>query len=48
MRLARRIEAYEPLWFEEPTPPEAPEEMASVAAQMPHADRDRRAAHDEI
>ena len=33
LRLARRIEAYEPLWFEEPTPPEAPEEMAKVAAQ---------------
>ena len=24
LRLARRIEAYEPLWFEEPTPPEPP------------------------
>ena len=32
LRLARRIEPYEPLWFEEPTPPEAPEEMAKVAA----------------
>src|ERR1700729_635085 len=32
LRLARRIEAYEPLWFEEPTPPEAPEEMARVEA----------------
>ena len=31
-RLARRIEPYEPLWFEEPTPPESPEEMAEVAA----------------
>ena len=30
-RLARRIEAHEPLWFEEPTPPEAPERMAEVA-----------------
>ena len=30
-RLARRIEPYEPLWFEEPTPPESPEEMAEVA-----------------
>jgi len=30
-RLARRIEPYEPLWFEEPTPPEAPERMAEVA-----------------
>ena len=43
LRLARRIEAYEPLWFEEPTPPEAPEEMARVAAQcrMPIATGER-------
>ena len=33
IRLARRLEAYDPLWFEEPTPPEAPEEMALVARQ---------------
>jgi galactonate dehydratase len=31
IRLARRLEPYEPLWFEEPTPPEMPEEMAKVA-----------------
>jgi galactonate dehydratase len=31
IRLARRLEPYEPLWFEEPTPPEKPEEMALVA-----------------
>jgi galactonate dehydratase len=31
-RLAQRLEPYAPLWFEEPTPPEAPEEMAKVAA----------------
>ncbi|MEM9894243.1 MAG: mandelate racemase/muconate lactonizing enzyme family protein [Actinomycetota bacterium] len=31
VRLARRIERYEPLWFEEPTPAEMPEEMAKVA-----------------
>ena len=48
LRLARRIEPYEPLWFEEPTPPEAPEEMAKVAAQCRDADRDRRAADDEV
>ncbi|MGF1552396.1 MAG: mandelate racemase/muconate lactonizing enzyme family protein [Paracoccaceae bacterium] len=30
-RLARRIEPYEPLWFEEPVPPEMPEAMAEVA-----------------
>src|SRR5258708_3641224 len=33
IRLARRLEAYDPLWFEEPTPPEMPEEMARVARQ---------------
>jgi 2-dehydro-3-deoxyphosphogalactonate aldolase len=31
-RLAQRLEPYAPLWFEEPTPPEMPEEMARVAA----------------
>jgi L-alanine-DL-glutamate epimerase-like enolase superfamily enzyme len=31
IRLARRLEPFEPLWFEEPTPPESPEEMARVA-----------------
>jgi 2-dehydro-3-deoxyphosphogalactonate aldolase len=31
IRLARRLEAYDPLWFEEPTPPEMPEQMALVA-----------------
>ena len=31
IRLARRLEPYEPLWFEEPTPPDSPEEMARVA-----------------
>ena len=30
-RMARRIEQYDPLWFEEPTPPERPEMMAEVA-----------------
>jgi 2-dehydro-3-deoxyphosphogalactonate aldolase len=33
IRLAKRLEPYEPLWFEEPTPPEMPEEMAKVARQ---------------
>ena len=32
LRLAKRLEAYDPLWFEEPTPPENTEEMARVAA----------------
>jgi len=31
LRLARRIEPWEPLWFEEPTPPENPRQMARVA-----------------
>lgn len=32
IRLARRIEAYDPLWFEEPCPPDNALEFASVAA----------------
>jgi galactonate dehydratase len=31
IRLARRLEPYDPLWFEEPVPPDAPEQMALVA-----------------
>ena len=31
IRLARRLEPFDPLWFEEPTPPENVEEMARVA-----------------
>lgn len=31
LRLARQLEQYDPLWFEEPVPPEMPEEMALVA-----------------
>lgn len=31
IRLARRLEPYDPLWFEEPCPPEMPEEMAKIA-----------------
>ena len=31
VRLAKRLEPYDPLWFEEPVPPEMPEEMARVA-----------------
>jgi 2-dehydro-3-deoxyphosphogalactonate aldolase len=33
IRLAKRLEPYDPLWFEEPTPPEMPEQMAVVAHQ---------------
>ncbi len=32
IRLAKRLEPYDPLWFEEPTPPENRAEMARVAA----------------
>jgi len=31
IRLARRLERFDPLWFEEPVPPESPEQMAVVA-----------------
>ncbi|WP_272010473.1 mandelate racemase/muconate lactonizing enzyme family protein [Roseovarius sp. ZX-A-9] len=31
-RVARMLERYDPLWFEEPTPPDMPERMAEVAA----------------
>jgi len=31
IRLARRLAPYDPLWFEEPVPPDSPEEMARVA-----------------
>ena len=33
IRLAKRLEPFDPLWLEEPTPPEMPEEMARVARQ---------------
>lgn len=33
IRLAKRLEPYDPLWLEEPTPPENAEEMARVARQ---------------
>jgi 2-dehydro-3-deoxyphosphogalactonate aldolase len=32
IRLARRLEVHDPLWFEEPTPPCNPKEMARVAS----------------
>lgn len=31
IRLARRLERFDPLWFEEPVPPEMPEQMRLVA-----------------
>ena len=35
IRLAEQLARYDPLWFEEPTPPDMPEEMAKVAARSP-------------
>lgn len=34
IRLGQALEPYSPLWFEEPIPPDAPEEMAKVAAAV--------------
>ncbi len=48
IRLAKRLEPYEPLWFEEPTPPEMPEEMARVARATSDPGRNRRAPDDEV
>ena len=50
LRLARRLEPYEPLWFEEPTPPENPEEMAKVArgTRIPVATGERLATKYEF
>ena len=31
IRLAKKLEKYDPLWFEEPCPPDSPEEIAKVA-----------------
>jgi 2-dehydro-3-deoxyphosphogalactonate aldolase len=31
IRMAKRLEPFDPLWFEEPVPPEMPEQMAKVA-----------------
>ncbi len=43
IRMARRIEAHDPLWFEEPVPPDNPLEMARVAsaARVPIAAGER-------
>ncbi len=34
IRLGRRLEEFEPLWFEEPVPPDNPESMARVARSL--------------
>lgn len=50
IRLARRLEPSDPLWFEEPTPPEAPEQMALVAraTSIPIATGERLATKHEF
>src|SRR5262249_26816976 len=50
IRLAKRLERYDPLWFEEPTPPELPEEMARVAraTSIPIATGERLATKYEL
>ncbi len=50
IRLARRLEQYDPLWFEEPVPPSAPEEMARVAraTSIPIATGERLTSKHEL
>jgi 2-dehydro-3-deoxyphosphogalactonate aldolase len=50
IRLARRLEPFDPLWLEEPTPPELPEAMAQVAraTTIPIATGERLATKYEI
>jgi galactonate dehydratase len=50
IRAARVFEEYEPMWFEEPVPPEMVEEMARVAAQtsIPIASGERLATKYEF
>ncbi|MCP4327817.1 MAG: mandelate racemase/muconate lactonizing enzyme family protein [Alphaproteobacteria bacterium] len=50
LRLARRLEPYDPLWLEEPVPPENPEAMAAVARQttIPIATGERLASKYEF
>lgn len=50
IRLARRLEPFDPLWLEEPTPPELPEAMAAVAraTSIPIATGERLSTKYEI
>jgi 2-dehydro-3-deoxyphosphogalactonate aldolase len=50
IRLARRIEPFDPLWFEEPVPPENMDEMARVAraTSIPVAAGERLAGKHEF
>lgn len=49
-RMARRLEAHDPLWFEEPTQPSRPAEMAEVAraTSIPVATGERLTTIDEF
>ncbi|MDE2305226.1 MAG: mandelate racemase/muconate lactonizing enzyme family protein [Gammaproteobacteria bacterium] len=49
-RLARQLEPYDPLWFEEPVPPDMPEQMAIVArsTRIPIATGERLATKYEF
>lgn len=50
IRLAKRLEQFDPLWFEEPTPPANREEMARVAraTSIPIATGERLTTKDEF
>jgi galactonate dehydratase len=50
IRLARRLERFDPLWLEEPVPPESPEQMAVVArgTSIPVATGERLATKHEF
>src|SRR5271166_3828050 len=50
IRLAKQLEPYDPLWFEEPVPPEMPEQMAIVArgTSIPIATGERLASKYEF
>jgi galactonate dehydratase len=50
IRLARRLEKYDPVWFEEPVPPENKDEMARVAhfTSIPIASGERLATKYEM
>ena len=48
IRLARRLEPYEPLWFEEPVPPDLPARAGGGRRAVADPDRHRRAADHQV
>ena len=50
IRMAKALEPYDPLWFEEPVPPDMPEAMAMVASKtsIPIATGERLCTHYEF